>query len=175
MKSLRDYIAETKVQPCAPIAGDKKTRQLLETIRRYGAVGNNQAMGYTNEDEGEGQLVAKTLELEPTGPTSGVIDEGQMSEADVLIQDIVNGTADAYNIMTRPKTPVERYVAQILDNMYDTAATDNGLHPDDDFEKIMEIMVKRLADEYGHSKELSESSQELYRVLELANVNKGKQ
>jgi hypothetical protein len=155
MKSFRDY--------------------LDETIRRYGPAGNSPGMGYTLEDEGEGQLVAKTLELEPTGPTSGVIDEGQMSEADVLIQDIVNGTANAYNIMTRPKTPVERYVAQILDNMYDTAAIDHGLHPDDKFEEIMEIVVERLADEYGHSNKLSESSQELYRVLELANVNKGKQ
>ena len=34
-----------------------------------------------DEDEGEGQLVAKTLELEPTGPTSGVIDEESMGEA----------------------------------------------------------------------------------------------
>ena len=34
-----------------------------------------------DEDEGEGQLVAKTLELEPTGPTSGVIDEDDMDEA----------------------------------------------------------------------------------------------
>ena len=172
MKSLRDYIAETKIEPCALVASDKKTRQLLETIRRYGAVGNNRAMGYTNEDEGAGQLVAKTLALEPTGPTSGVIDEG-MGDVDQVIQDIINGTLDAYDIMTRPGTPEEKYVSQILDNMYDTAATDNGLHPDDDFEEILEIVVERLADEYGHDKELSESSKDLYRVLELANINKG--
>ena len=35
-----------------------------------------------DEDEGAGQLAAKTLELEPTGPTSGVLDETDVDEAE---------------------------------------------------------------------------------------------
>lgn len=77
-----------------------------EEIRRYGAVGSSRGMGYTlgedenekddvvdrvmelagiarpmDEDEGNGELVAKTLALAPTGPASDQIDEEEMDEA----------------------------------------------------------------------------------------------
>lgn len=175
----------------------KSFREYLdETIRRYGPAGDSHGKGYTldeeqvdehgggigpakswqsyMEDEGEGQLALKTLELEPTGPASDQIDESQMAEADAVIQDIINGEQDAYQVMTNPTTPAERYVAQIVSNMYDSAQTDYGLHADDDFEKIMKIIQQRLEDEYGRDEELSESTKALYRVLELADVNKGK-
>jgi hypothetical protein len=88
----------------------------METIRRYGAVGSSPGMGYTleeepephddvvdrimelagivhpvDEDEGAGQLVAKTLALEPTGPTSGEIDEAEYQGREVTLNKPMSG------------------------------------------------------------------------------------
>ena len=101
---IESYVVEL-TEDGVIIQVDERAMQLLEQhgytteeIRRYGPVGSNAGQGYTvdeaqhidtvdrimelagiaqpvDEDEGEGQLAAKTLELEPTGPTSGVLDE----------------------------------------------------------------------------------------------------
>jgi hypothetical protein len=35
--------------------------------------------------------------------------------------------------------------------MYNDVSIDNGLHPDDDFEKILDIVADQLAADYGDS------------------------
>lgn len=75
--------------------------------------------------------------------------ESHMAEADSIIQDIINGDLDAYDVMTSPKTPEEKYVANMIQAMYDDISIDHRLHPDDNFEEILDIVVDRLEKDYG--------------------------
>ena len=75
--------------------------------------------------------------------------ESAMGEVDQIMQDIAAGRADAYDVMTNPKSPTEQAAARMLQDMYDNVSIDHRLHPDDDFEQILDIVVDQLADEYG--------------------------
>jgi hypothetical protein len=75
--------------------------------------------------------------------------EGAMKEVNMLFQDLVNGTKDIYQVMTQPQDKIENYVSEKLQEMYDDIVIDYGLHPDDDFEQIIDIIHKQLVDEYG--------------------------
>lgn len=72
-----------------------------------------------------------------------------MSEVDAIIQDIIAGKIDPYQIMTRPGSPEEEYVSRIIEKEYEDVAIQHRLHPDDDFEQILDRVVDRLADDYG--------------------------
>lgn len=76
--------------------------------------------------------------------------ESRMAETDSIIQDIINGDLDAYDVMANPKTPEEEYVANMMQEMYDDVSIDYHLHPDDDFEKILDIVVDRLEKDHKH-------------------------
>jgi hypothetical protein len=85
----------------------------------------------------------------PAETTPQPVAEGRMNEVDLLMQEIGTGDADVYDVMNKPTTPVEKYVSRILEKMYwDIAESDRGLHPDDDFEKIYDIMVDQIAADY---------------------------
>jgi uncharacterized Ntn-hydrolase superfamily protein len=53
--------------------------------------------------------------------------------------------------MSNPKGPAQAQAAEIIQSMYNDVAIDNGLHPDDDFEKILDIVVDQLAADYSDS------------------------
>ncbi len=95
---------------------------------------------------------AKTLAL--LGVSGALLEsvdmrEGRMGEVDMIIHDIINGDADPYTLMTNPKDPVEEYVASMLQQNFDDVSREHRLHPDDDFEDILNIVVDRLARDYG--------------------------
>ena len=72
--------------------------------------------------------------------------EGIMSEIDAELRDIVaNEDFDALYELFSANTPAGRYVQ----DMYDDVVIDAGLHPDDDFERIEQIVFDRLADDFG--------------------------
>jgi hypothetical protein len=73
-----------------------------------------------------------------------------MADVDAIIQSIIAGDTDPYDVMNHPQGPEEQYVAQILQKEYEDVAIDNRLHPDDDFEQILDRVVDRLAQDYGH-------------------------
>jgi hypothetical protein len=75
--------------------------------------------------------------------------EGAMKEVNMLFRDLANGTADIYQVMTQPQDKIENYVSEKLQEMYDDIVIDYGLHSDDDFEQIIDIIHKQLVDEYG--------------------------
>lgn len=77
------------------------------------------------------------------------VSEGRMAEVDGVFQNLANGTMDIYDVMNNPQDAVEKYVSEKLQDMYDNISIDNRLHPDDDFEQIIDIMGEQLADEYG--------------------------
>jgi hypothetical protein len=72
--------------------------------------------------------------------------EGVMSEIDLELRDIVaREDFDALYELFSANTPAGRYVQ----DMYDDVVIDTGLHPDDDFERIEQIVFDRLADDFG--------------------------
>jgi hypothetical protein len=88
------------------------------------------------------------VEPAPAAPQQPVA-ESQMSEVDLLMQDIGSGEADIYDVMAHPKTPVEKYVSRILEKMYNDVSVDHPeLHPDDNFEDILEIVADQIAADY---------------------------
>ncbi|HET8688773.1 MAG TPA: hypothetical protein VFM18_19320 [Methanosarcina sp.] len=112
------------------------------------------------------------------------LDEGGMSEVDMLMQDLGEGNADIYDVMSNPQTPVEKVASGILQGMYDDISIDYRLHPDDDFDKIINIMGERIAKDYPAVTEegidVSEPSiepingpKEEYKTMRQSTLNPG--
>ncbi len=78
-----------------------------------------------------------------------LIVEGAMKEVNMLFHELANGTADIYQIMNDPQDKIENYVSERIKEMYDDIVIDYGLHADDDFEQIIEVMYNQLVDEYS--------------------------
>ena len=97
--------------------------------------------GIKDSIRGLQQRIARASQLDVT--------EGRMAEVDDLFQNLANGSMDIYDVMNNPQDAVEKYVSEKLQDMYDNVSIDNRLHPDDDFEQIIDIMAEQLADEYG--------------------------
>ena len=77
--------------------------------------------------------------------------EGFSSEADQVLAKAGSGELDIYDVMTNPKTPAEATAAKIIQQMYDDVSIDHHLHPDDDFEQILDIVADQLEADYGNS------------------------
>ena len=77
--------------------------------------------------------------------------EGFSSEADQVLAQVGSGELDAYDVMSNPKGPAQAEASKVIQDMYDDAVIDHRLHPDDDFEKILDIVADQLAEEYGNS------------------------
>lgn len=77
--------------------------------------------------------------------------EGFSSEADMVLAKVGSGELDAYDVMSTPQGPAQAQAAAIIQDMYNDVATDHGLHPDDDFQDILEIVADQLAADYGDS------------------------
>ena len=72
--------------------------------------------------------------------------EGVMSEIHMELSDIVaREDFDALYDLFSANTPTGRYVQDMVDDV----VVDYRLHPDDDFEKIEEIVFNRLEEEFG--------------------------
>jgi hypothetical protein len=84
------------------------------------------------------------------------LDESGMSSLDLLMQDLGKGIADIYDVMSSPSTPIEHAASDILQKMYDEVSIDHRLHPDDDFEEIIDIMAEQIAKDYP-TEELDEA------------------
>ena len=85
------------------------------------------------------------------GANESVNVEDGMAEHEV-IWNLINGNLDAYDVMNHPKTPAQRNVAGMMQERYDEISSEYPLlHPDDDFEKILDKLVDELADDYGTS------------------------
>ena len=50
-------------------------------------------------------------------------------------------------------------MSQILQKEYEDVAIDHRLHPDDDFEQILDRVVDRLAQDYGHTMDEADAVQ----------------
>lgn len=80
-----------------------------------------------------------------------VSEESDGSESEIMRR-IASGELDAYQIMNSPNGPEEEAASKIMNDMYgDIINSDEvgSLHPDDDFEQILDMVVAKIADEYG--------------------------
>lgn len=125
------------------------------------------------------QSAQEPTDLDTGDQETPPVNESVMSEADAVIQDLVNGDLDAYTVMNHPTTPSEQYVSKIMQDMYNDVSVDHRLHPDDDFEQILDIVIDRLAHDYGHSPDTNEDNtpgalgffkEELARLKSLASL-----
>ena len=74
------------------------------------------------------------------------LNEGRMSEVDVIFQELANGVRDVFTIMMSPETPEETYVAEKLQDMFHDVSEDFGLDPKKDLEKILDQINQRQVD-----------------------------
>ena len=61
-----------------------------------------------------------------------------------LIHDLVNGSADLYDVMYHPRDKTQKNVSAKLKKWYDDTAGEHGLSADDDFDEIKQIMLDEL-------------------------------
>ncbi len=92
------------------------------------------------------------------------VKEGFSSEADQVLAQVGAGDLDAYDVMTRPQGPAQTEAAKVIQDMYDEVAIDHHLHPDDDFEKILDIVTDQLDKDYGDSDEDTREAVNPYAV-----------
>lgn len=97
--------------------------------------------------------------------------EGFSSDEDQVLAQVGSGELDAYDVMTRPQGPAQAKAAEIIQQMYDDVSIDHGLHPDDDFEKILDIVADQLAADYGDS---DEKMHEAGQLDEIGDTDAGK-
>jgi hypothetical protein len=64
-------------------------------------------------------------------------------------QMILDEELDIYDVLADRETRIMPGDDVLLQEMYDNVARDNGLHPDDEFEEILEIMLEQIAEDYG--------------------------
>jgi hypothetical protein len=69
--------------------------------------------------------------------------------SDETAQLILNNDMDIYDILTCREGRIKGGEDVLIQDMYDETAADNGLHPDDDFEEIIEIMMGNIAADFG--------------------------
>jgi hypothetical protein len=72
-----------------------------------------------------------------------------VTEEDVY-KGILSDSLDLYMVMYHSQNATEQLVANKLQDRYNDIAIDNFLHPDDDFEDILNIIGDELYEEYKH-------------------------
>ena len=64
-------------------------------------------------------------------------------------QMILDEELDVYDVIMDRETRLMPGEDVLIQEMYDEVARDNGLHPDDDCEEIIEIMLEQIAEDHG--------------------------
>ena len=72
-----------------------------------------------------------------------------ITEQDVY-KGILNDELDLYMVMYHSRNSTEQAVAEELQERYNDIVVERFLHPDDDFEKILDIIGDELYEEYGY-------------------------
>ena len=62
---------------------------------------------------------------------------------------ILNDDIDIYDILMGRESRVREGEDVLIQEMYDEVARDHRLHPDDNFEEILEIMYEQIMEDHG--------------------------
>ena len=111
----------------------------------------------------------KTL-MEMVRKVGGVqqVKEGRMGEVDAVMRDIVSGELDAYQVVSKPQSPEQQAASRFLQAEIDQVARDRRLHPDDDFEQILDIVCDNLRAQYAA--ESAKPSKEVMEAMKIAGL-----
>lgn len=127
-----------------------KLRTQVSQVR--GEAGFNETL--ENEAFTKAQWMLDAINAEISEREEFIIDPSISEEADgsesEVMRQVASGKLDAYDVLNSPNNEMEKMASEIMQRMYDDIAIDNGLHPDDDFEEILNLVVDRIADDYGY-------------------------
>jgi hypothetical protein len=77
-------------------------------------------------------------------------DEENMSDSiNTIMYQVACGDLDIYDVMNYPKDGAQKEASEIFMKMYHDIAIERGLHEDDDFEQIFDVMVDEIEREFG--------------------------
>ena len=62
---------------------------------------------------------------------------------------ILDEDIDLYDVWADRESRIKPGEDVLIQEMYDEIARDHGLHPDDDFEEILELMYEQIAEDHG--------------------------
>ncbi len=80
-----------------------------------------------------------------------IVKESRMGKVHMVLQDIVNGNSDLYDVMNHPRDESQKAASNILHQMYDEIAGEHGLHADDDVEEIQARLMTDLESKFGET------------------------
>jgi hypothetical protein len=112
----------------------------------------------------DGWLVGEQ-ELDVEEADKEIVESG-MSRVDYLMQEIGAGDVDIYDIYANPQTDEEKYASKIVNRMYDDVSINHGLHPDDNFEEILEIVADQIAQDYPMDNTINEAKVDEEKLLD---------
>ena len=110
--------------------------------------------------------------FEDTAVHPAEVSEGDGSESEIMRQ-IVSGRLEAYDVMNYPEGEAQEDASKVLHQLYDEVAQDSGLHPDDDFEEILDRVVDRLEADYGDDEGYDDEGGETDDAYALASAGHG--
>jgi hypothetical protein len=148
--SLGDYVAEDKTDQLATdrtnLSHMKAQLAQLEKTFDPNYQYSDDYSFWSNQNSIAGQIAQLKKRIQKVDQPIG---ESRMAEIDLIFQELANGSMDIYNTMNHPDGPEEEYVAKQLQDMYSDISSDYRLHPDDQFEEIIDIIHQRLVDDFG--------------------------
>lgn len=131
---------------------DSRISEALDVLGRVNStISENAAIKEVDElAEWADSLLDETIDNEPEALHElDMMDEGSEGDADAIMKDIVSGELQLYDVMNNPSGPQQQHCSEMLHDMYERIAGERGLHADDDYEQIEQLMLDELADNFG--------------------------
>lgn len=124
----------------------------INAVKNMELKAGDDSPAYSDMDD-EDEFEKESIDLNSIRSDYGVkqedFDQSNQSAADMVLAKVGSGELDAYDVMSNPKNPAQAEAAEIIQSMYNDVSINHGLHPDDDFEKIMDIVADQLGSDYG--------------------------
>jgi hypothetical protein len=155
---------DTEDSPVASAITRRIMLQRLDLLSKYGPVkvmaaidevadfvgdveeiGSSDVSGWIKHVE---QMLGNMGDMDESVVEENVTEDGNPAVNQILAK-CGSGELDVYDVMTSPKTPDEVIAAKIIQQKYDDVSIDHHLHPDDQFEEILDIVCDQLEQDYG--------------------------
>lgn len=138
-ESLKDWIAELdqlmETEQLTIQPADQKTQVIKQGTKTLGQVSNPQLANTIKQAIGKGEMSLAGVEL----------GESADQQLRLILADAATDSDALYELMSS-SSPAGR----IVQDMYNNIAGETGLHPDDDFEKILDIVADQLEENFAN-------------------------
>lgn len=85
----------------------------------------------------------------------GSMNEGHMSEVDMVLQDVAAGLVDPQQLLSAPQGPEEEMAADMLKQKMEKVAAEQGMDMERDFDAILDIVSDEITQEHGSLLEMT--------------------